>query len=132
MLPLNSDKWSELQDAYGPATNIPELLQQLSLDPRPKRNYTEEPWFSLWSALCHQGDIFTASYAAVPHIIQIGYHAEGKMDHNFFDPRKEIVVTKLKGKGPEIPDYLFSGSFGFLQHLQRIKQVVQRTTSFRR
>src|SRR5258708_7117705 len=27
-------------------------------------------WFHLWSALCHQGDVYPASFAAVPHFVQ--------------------------------------------------------------
>lgn len=31
----------------------------------------EEVWFRLWSSLCHQGDVFTASIAAVPHLVKV-------------------------------------------------------------
>jgi hypothetical protein len=30
---------------------------------------TSDPWFSLWSALAHQGDVYSASFAAVPHTL---------------------------------------------------------------
>ena len=68
MLDLQSSKWNELSHAYGNASDIPALLEQLKTAPKPV-NYESEPWFSLWSALCHQSDVYTASYAAVPHVV---------------------------------------------------------------
>jgi len=68
MLDLNSSRWSDLTHAYGSAANIPNLLRQLE-SALPQEDYKSEPWFSIWSALCHQGDVYTATYAAMPHII---------------------------------------------------------------
>jgi len=70
MLELNSPKWNKLTHAYGKASDIPALLEQLKTAPPPS-DYQSEPWFSLWSALCHQYDVYTASYAAIPHIVSI-------------------------------------------------------------
>ena len=67
MLELNSPRWGELTHAYGKASDIPALLENLKAAP-PPTGYESEPWFSLWSALCHQTDVYSASYAAIPHI----------------------------------------------------------------
>jgi len=67
MLELSSPRWGELRDAYGSAAKIPELLRQLSALPRD--DGSSEPWFTLWSALAHQGDVYSASFAAVPHVV---------------------------------------------------------------
>jgi hypothetical protein len=69
MLSLNSPVWSTLRHAYGSASDVPELLRQLESFPKSEGN--AEPWFSIWSALAHQGDVYTASFAAVPHVIRI-------------------------------------------------------------
>jgi hypothetical protein len=69
MLNLDSPVWSTLQHAYGSASDVPELLRQL--EPFPKSEGSVEPWFSIWSALAHQGDVYTASFAAVPHVVRI-------------------------------------------------------------
>jgi hypothetical protein len=69
MLALEDPLWSELQHAYGAASDIPSLLRQLADYPS-EANYQAEPWFTLWSSLCHQGDVYSASFAAVPHIIE--------------------------------------------------------------
>ena len=70
MLDLNSPHWKNLTHAYGSAADIPALLEQLKTAP-PQQDGTVEPWYSLWSALCHQYDVYTASYAALPHIVAI-------------------------------------------------------------
>ena len=68
MLQLDSPRWSELRHAYGCASNIPGLLGQLAAFPA-EATYQDEPWFTLWSSLYHQGDIYPASFAAVPYIV---------------------------------------------------------------
>jgi hypothetical protein len=67
MLSLDSPRWSTLQHAYGAASDIPALLRQLP--DFPPSEGTKEPWFTIWSSLAHQGDVYTASFAAVPHIV---------------------------------------------------------------
>jgi hypothetical protein len=70
MLDLSSHSWDDLRTAYGSASQIPDLLRQLRTAPPPE-GYKSELWSSLWSALCHQGDVYTATYAAIPHIVAI-------------------------------------------------------------
>jgi len=55
-------EWNELQDAYGPATEIPKLLERLSPDARNK------VWGELWQRICHQGSVYSASFAAIPSL----------------------------------------------------------------
>lgn len=68
MLALDNPKWSDLSHAYGSATNTPVLLRQLADFPD-ESEHSAEPWLSLWSSLCHQGEVYPASFAAVPHIV---------------------------------------------------------------
>ena len=63
-LDLDDPAWSRLTTAYGPATDIPSLLRAAY-----QRRVPEEAWDALWSALCHQHDIYTATYAALPHLV---------------------------------------------------------------
>jgi hypothetical protein len=74
MLSLDSPEWANLKHAYGSASDIPALLRQLetlSLETLPSPEANPEPWFSIWSALAHQGDVYPASFAAVPHVVRI-------------------------------------------------------------
>lgn len=106
MLSLDDPHWSHLADAYGPATDIPDLLRGLAAAPEPRPGSEAEPWFSLWSGLCHQGDVYTASYAAVPHIVRIAFEAAGPIDFSFFLLPAAIEIARHKGRGPTIPTEL--------------------------
>ena len=56
--------WSSLRDAYGNASNVPDLLNRLSPNPE------DSVWDDLWSRICHQGTVYSASFAALPHLLQ--------------------------------------------------------------
>ena len=64
MLALESPRWSQLRHAYGSAADTPELLRRVLNDPE------EDDWDDLFGTLTHQGDVSTAAYAAVPHIVR--------------------------------------------------------------
>jgi hypothetical protein len=63
-LELDDRAWSRLRTAYGPATEIPALLHALF-----SPTVSDEIWEQVWSNLCHQSDVYTATYAALPHIV---------------------------------------------------------------
>jgi|SRR3989338_1247234 len=126
MLSLTDPQWSELRDAYGAASDVPKLLEQLAENPRPKKDAREEPWFMLWSKLCHQGDIYTASYAAVPHIIQIALNVDGPIDFDFFLLPTCIEIARATGRGPEIPEYL---SVDYRTSIQKLPDCVAKHQS---
>jgi hypothetical protein len=61
MTAFESPRWSELKHAYGDAADVPELLDELC-------NGGAEAIGDLWSRLCHQGTVYSASYAALPRL----------------------------------------------------------------
>jgi hypothetical protein len=67
---MHAFNWSSLSHAYGPASDVPALLERARSAKAPS-DYRDEPWFSLWSALCHQGTVYSASYAALPELVAI-------------------------------------------------------------
>lgn len=75
MISLDDSAWTELQHAYGSASDIPDLLREIQRRPGKQCKYNEDPWGTLWSSLCHQGTIYSASIAAVPHIVSVGLKA---------------------------------------------------------
>ncbi|EIZ79716.1 hypothetical protein WSK_1693 [Novosphingobium sp. Rr 2-17] len=103
MIELGDPRWETLSHAYGSAADIPELLRQLAGETGPKINYDSEPWFTLWSRLCHQGDVYDASYAALPHIVEIACNARGPIDFSFFQLPAAIEIARHSGKGPPVP-----------------------------
>jgi len=93
--------WPALSHAYGPAADIPALLVMAETDTR-GGHISGSTWFDLWSALCHQGDAYSASYAAVPFLIRI---AELPAYGDRYDPlllAASIEVSRLEGRGPAL------------------------------
>ena len=116
MIELDSPAWGQLKHAYGTAEDMPALLHQLAENPRPT-DPTEEPWFTLWSSLCHQGDVYEASYAAVPHIVEIGIQSSGPIAWNFFMLPACIEIGRVGRPRPPIPDELAGAYFKGLERL---------------
>ena len=65
MIPLDSPIWADLEQAYGSAANVPAMLDKL------RHMRDRDAWDDIWASLCHQGTVYTATYAAVPHIFDI-------------------------------------------------------------
>jgi hypothetical protein len=95
MLELSDPRWGQLKHAYGCASDIPALLRKLNSYPA-SENYRDEPWYTLWSSLCHQGDIYPASFASVPHIISIAATNPTKASYNYFLLPASIEMARAK------------------------------------
>ncbi|MFC3702845.1 hypothetical protein ACFOND_14490 [Reinekea marina] len=93
--------WNKLEHAYGNASDIPGLLAQLEEYPECE-DYESEPFFTLWSSLCHQGDIYNSSYAAVPHIISLIEKHPQRANYNYFLLPVCIEIARLKGNGAKL------------------------------
>ena len=105
MLSLDDPRWDDLTHAYGLAVDVPPLLCRLAENPK-QLGPNDEPWFSIWSSLCHQGDVYTGSYAAIPHVVQIALSKPGPIDFSFFLFPASVEVARINGRGPEIPRFL--------------------------
>lgn len=68
--------WKALAHAYGEASDIPVLIDELRRDPGDAR------WSDLWSCLCHQGTVYSASYAALSLLCDLAktLPPEGRLD----------------------------------------------------
>jgi hypothetical protein len=122
MLELNSTNWVKLSHAYGEASDIPPLLQQLEANPYvPHDDWEAEPWFSLWSTLCHQGDVYTASYGSLPHLVRIAASiTDATPDWQFFALPASIESRRLLNSGPPIPTELAEAYFEALLQLHDV------------
>ena len=116
MIPLDSPRWGELQHAYGGASDIPGWLRELEAFP-PQEGDEAPPYFALWSSLCHQGEVYTASYAAVPHIIRVLASAPTRAPGDFFLLPACIEMARLNGRGPEVPAELREDYWAALQRI---------------
>jgi hypothetical protein len=57
--------WAQLRHAYGAAQDVPSLLEQAVPDA------ANPVWDELWSRLCHQGTVYSASFAALPALTDL-------------------------------------------------------------
>lgn len=118
MLALDSSRWSELQHAYGFASDTPDLLRNLQSLPDAEGN--SEPWFSLWSSLAHQGDVYPASFAAVPHIIETLSSAPASAPFTYFQFPAWVEICR-KNSGVVIPQDL---EFSYFAALAKLPSLV--------
>lgn len=103
MLDLESDRWRELRHAYGPASNIPALLRRLPTAPVKSDGSEREPWYSLWSALCHQSDVYPASFASVPHIVAAAAVRDAADRAEYLFLAGTIEAMRHKASSPPLP-----------------------------
>ena len=89
---MTNHDYGKLEDAYGSADKIPDLLQKAALYPVCK--WDAEPYFSLWSSLYHQGDIYSASIASVPKLIEIASLAPAERIQDSYHLALSIIITK--------------------------------------
>ena len=96
------------EDFADPAWTGLEGGYRVPYDPRPalralEHGDTEAAWAELWNELHHQGDIGTASYAAVPHLVRI-YESQGLPDSNAYAMIAVFEECRLSGHNPALPD----------------------------
>jgi hypothetical protein len=69
------------------------------------RDGDESAWDELWNELHHQGDVGLASYAAVPHLVQI--HGERDVpDWQTYALAGTIDICRTRGHNPALPAWL--------------------------
>jgi hypothetical protein len=105
-LPLDSPLWRDLVHAYGTAEDVPDLLRENAKSPNVKYEPNDEPSFSLWSALAHQGDVYTASYAAAEHIAMDAASRPSTLWFNRLMIIGWIEHCRLLGRGPDVPVFV--------------------------
>jgi len=148
VLALDSPRWSTLGHAYGCASedasapsgwsadagfhdyseipNVIVCLRGIEACPEPKAG--QGYWDTLISSLCHQGTIYSASFAAVPHIIDIGITAARtqEIDDGFFLLPALIEQSRLEGQRPEVPEDILGGYVASLPRLHELAFSARR------
>jgi len=114
VISLDSPEWTSLKHAYGSASNIPDLLRQLETLPNSSGN--SEPWFSLWSALAHQGDVYSASFAAVPHVVRVIAKDPANAPFVYFQFPAWVEICRKRNQ-LAVPDNLSDAYFESLKML---------------
>lgn len=100
MLSYEDKKWNELIGGYKTLYNPVPALKTLERDP-----ISQHTWDELWSELHHQGDIGSASYAAIPELVRI--HQEIQLPtSNFYSLVSIIEIERHRISNPSLPEWL--------------------------
>jgi hypothetical protein len=118
---MEPSSWAELTHAYGAADNVEGLLAAARVG-APPTSSQDEPWFSLWSALAHQGDVYTASYRAVPELIDI---AASRTDRVAVECLHLAAVIELDRQRPGAPEIPLGLAAAYAAALRRGRKVAQ-------
>jgi hypothetical protein len=65
---LDQIDWSKLKHAYGPASDVPDLLRSLASEDKEDR---EEAMYELCGNIWHQGTVYEATAPAVPFLLEL-------------------------------------------------------------
>ena len=114
LLSLENHRWSELEHGYGHASDTPGLLRQLA--EHPDSSDDKEPWFMLWSSLAHQGDVYSASFAAVPHVVHAIASSPLKVDFSYFQFPAWVEICRIKND-VSVPEDIAPAYFESLSRL---------------
>ena len=117
MLPLESSRWRELTQAYGTAEDIPRLLAHLTQVDDAGRG---ELWVGLWSTLCHQGDVYTASYAAVPHLVAFAARHTAGECARALHLVGAVEIGRLAPRAPAMPSDLATAYRSAMAEVPRV------------
>lgn len=98
--------WSELEDAYGSATEVPDRLAALASTSEEVRN---KAYKFCYSNLFHQGSRYSASVAAVPILFRLA------LAHD--TPDRGDIIQLLLHLAVGYPSYFLTGDFG-VENLQ--------------
>lgn len=120
MLALNDDAWSDFTHADGVACDIPARLRELASFPSGDARHTE-PYASLRRALLHQNCVYTASYAALPHMVELMADVPERAHPAVLELVTRIEIARSKGNGPDMHDAL-AAMYG--EALKRLPEVI--------
>ena len=105
-------EWSKYSHAYGSAEDVPDLLRLIGSKSKKDR---KKGWFDIWSALCHQNDVYTGTYAAFPAIVTTLKNAPKKQHWEFVGFLAYSEACRHRKRSPAIPKELKEGYFGALK-----------------
>lgn len=82
------EDWSDLEHAYGSAKDLPELIKQFESCP------DSRTWDALWSRLCHQGTFYSATWWALPHLVEIVKNTSSPQEQELYIFLTSIEITR--------------------------------------
>ena len=115
MLSFDDDeRWNNLTGGYKTPFAPRPSLRKLEM-----QQGTAIAWEELWEELHHQGDVGTASYAAVPELVRV--HRSGvSADWNLYAIVAIIELARTESQNAEVPDWLRDDYFRSIEELAQM------------
>jgi hypothetical protein len=67
------------------------------------RDDDADPWEAIWSALAHQGDVYSASFAAVPHVVAALEQDPAQAGSSYFQFPAWVEICRVKNDLEPLP-----------------------------
>ncbi|WOO40344.1 hypothetical protein [Rubellicoccus peritrichatus] len=101
MIPLDDPIWQTLEGGYRVPYNPMPALERLEM--AETREEEKEVFRELWDKLHHQGDVGTASYATVPHLVKIG-KKKGIKSYDLPALVALVEIQRHESQNPSLPE----------------------------
>jgi hypothetical protein len=115
VLDFNDPRWDSLAHAYGSGRSLVPVLEAFA-----RHAEDDDTWEELVSSVFHQGTIYTASYAVVPHLVAL---AESRPEDSRFDLlyyAGRIAAAAEENAAPKIPEFLATDYGNALERAARL------------
>lgn len=122
MISLDDKIWKDLTSGYKILYDVSPVLKRLEITNDPSTE--DEIWKELWEELHHQGDIGTASYLTIPHLIRIA-KAKRKIDFNIFGLFSTIEIQRHVEGNPEIPSEFRNDYLNSFKEIVELAQLIE-------
>lgn len=126
LLDLASPRWRELEQAYGSAEDISVLLAALYAND--DDDARTELWYGAWATLCPDGKVYSAAYAATPHILRIVEEREFAERVAGMHLVTQVEVSRHAQDAPIIDDDLLFAYAAAIESLPRRVAELDRIT----
>ena len=122
MLALNEDAWRDLRHAQGDACDIPAYLRQLAAFPEGDGR-KDDPYASLWRLLLYKRCVYTASYAALPHMVEMMGDVPERAHASVLELVTRMEIARARGNGPPMEGAM---AVMYQKAIDRLPEVIAR------
>jgi hypothetical protein len=102
MIALDDPRWTEFRSGYRVEYDARPLLARFS-----SGRDLDACWSDVWNELHHQGDVDTASYAVLPHLVEAA--RDQRRDWNLYAYAATLLLEAGQRANPSVPSFIEPG-----------------------